>query len=132
MNKTRKLDIVNVLERALVSYKQELKIPLTKFIFQTPLHWNVVTIVALATFKDDYSTSFQDLCKQIPSQVGSKSSIQNIIEDAVQKNYFKKTPLPSDKRIKALTLTDTAKRDYERWLYLDAGQYFPDNLKSPF
>ena len=68
--------IVASIERSLKFYEYELTVPLTNFIFRTPLHWNVMLIIALATFKDEYVASFQDICKSIPSKVGSKSSIQ--------------------------------------------------------
>mgnify|MGYP005689594297 FL=1 len=50
--------IANTIEKSLDIYDYELTIPLTNFIFQSPLHWNVMTIIALATFKDDFETSF--------------------------------------------------------------------------
>jgi hypothetical protein len=89
-------------------------------------------IIALATFKDEYVTSFQEICKSIPSKVGSKSSIQSIIENGIQEGFIFKAPLVKDMRIKSLTLTDKAKKDFEAWLKADAETYSPLALSAPF
>ena len=89
--------IIASIENSLKFYEYELTVPLTNFIFRTPLHWNVMLIIALATFKDEYVTSFQEICKSIPSKVGSKSSIQSIIENGIQEGCLLYTsPSPRD------------------------------------
>ena len=114
-------NLAEAIESALSFYDDyELNFPLTNFIFQSPLHWNVMTIIALATFKKDYVTSFQHLCDSISSKTGSKSSIQSIVETGIQKGFIKKTPLLKDKRIKSLSLTNSSKLDYQEWLVKDA------------
>ena len=113
-------DIVDTIKSALKFYEYELNLPLTNFIFQSPLHWNVMTIIALATFDHKQTTSFQHLCESISPKTGSKSSIQSIIESGIQKGFIKKTPLLTDKRIKSLRLTETATEDYEKWVRADA------------
>ena len=124
--------IIASIENSLKFYEYELTVPLTNFIFRTPLHWNVMLIIALATFKDEYVTSFQEICKSIPSKVGSKSSIQSIIENGIQEGFIFKAPLVKDMRVKSLTLTDKAKKDFESWLKADAETYSPLALSSPF
>ena len=124
--------IIASIENSLKFYEYELTVPLTNFIFRTPLHWNVMLIIALATFKDEYVTSFQDICKSIPSKVGSKSSIQSIIENGIQEGFIFKAPLVKDMRVKSLTLTDKAKKDFEAWLMADAETYSPLALSAPF
>ena len=124
--------IIASIENSLKFYEYELTVPLTNFIFRTPLHWNVMLIIALATFKDEYVTSFQDICKTIPSKVGSKSSIQSIIENGIQEGFIFKAPLVKDMRVKSLTLTDKAKKDFEAWLKADAETYSPLALSAPF
>ena len=89
-------------------------------------------IIALATFKDEYVTSFQEICKSIPSKVGSKSSIQSIIENGIQEGFISKAPLVKDMRVKSLTLTDRAKKDFEAWLKADAKTYTPLASSAPF
>ena len=121
MNSKYHQEIVKTIESALRFYEEyELNLPLTNFIFQSPLHWNVMTIIALATFDPNYTTSFQHLCESISPKTGSKSSIQSIIEAGIQKGFIKKTPLLTDKRIKSLRLTETATEDYEKWVRADA------------
>ena len=124
--------IVASIENSLKFYEYELTVPLTNFIFTTPLHWNVMLIIALATFKDEYVTSFQEICKSVPSKVGSKSSIQSIIENGIQEGFIFKAPLVKDMRVKSLTLTDKAKKDFESWLKADAETYSPLALSAPF
>ena len=124
--------IVTSIENSLKFYQYELTVPLTNFIFRTPLHWNVMLIIALATFKDEYVTSFQEICKSIPSKVGSKSSIQSIIENGIQEGFIFKAPLVKDMRVKSLTLTDKAKKDFEAWLKADAETSSPLALSAPF
>ena len=117
--------IVKTIENALNFYEFELSIPLTMFMFQSPLHWNIMTIIALASFKENNSTSFQDICKKINSKVGSKSSIQTIIKNGILQGFINKKENSSDKRIKNLTLSHKAKDDYVKWLELDAETYKP-------
>ena len=126
MNSKYHQEIVKTIKSALRFYDEyELNLPLTNFIFQSPLHWNVMTIIALATFDPNYTTSYQHLCQ---------SSIQSIIEAGIQKGFIKKTPLPNDKRIKSLELTMTAYKDYENWIKADAETFGPLNgvaMKTP-
>ena len=124
--------IIASIENSLKFYEYELTVPLTNFIFRTPLHWNVMLIIALATFKDEYVTSFQEICKSVPSKVGSKSSIQSIIENGIQEGFIFKAPLVKDMRVKSLTLTDKAKKDFEAWLKADAETSSPLALSAPF
>ena len=120
-------EIAETIKSALEFYKYELDLPLTNFIFQTPLHWNVMTIIALATFEPSHTTSFQHLCESISPKTGSKSSIQSIIESGIQKGFIEKSPLVNDKRIKSLKLTKTATKDYENWVRADAMTFGPLN-----
>ena len=135
MNSKHHQEIVKTIKSALRFYDEyELNLPLTNFIIQSPLHWNVMTIIALATFDPNYTTSFQHLCESISPKTGSKSSIQSIIEAGIQKGFIKKTPLPNDKRIKSLKLTSTAFNDYENWIKADAETFGPLNgvaMKTP-
>ena len=128
------VEIAETIRSALEFYKFELELPLTNFIFQSPLHWNVMTIIALATFDTSQQTSFQHLCESISSKVGSKSSIQTIIESGIQKGFIEKSTLSNDRRIKSLKLTKTATIDYENWVRADATTFGPLNgvaLKNP-
>ena len=102
MTEKHNKEIVETIKSALEFYKYELDLPLTNFIFQSPLHWNVMTIIALATFDPEQTTSFQHLCESISPKTGSKSSIQSIIETGIQKGFIEKSPLVNDKRIKSL------------------------------
>ena len=115
------IEITETIERSLKIYDYELDLPLTNFIFQSPLHWNVMTIIALATFKNNYITSFKHLCDSISAKTGSKSSIQSIIETGIEKGFIIKNPL----RIKSLELSIKAKEDYKNWIVADAKTFIP-------
>ena len=65
MTENHSKEIAETIKSALKFYKYELDLPLTNFIFQSPLHWNVMTIIALATFDPAHTTSFQHLCESI-------------------------------------------------------------------
>ena len=117
--------IANTIEKSLVFYDYELTLPLTNFMFQSPLHWNVMTIIALASYKDNFETSFQNICDAISSKTGSKSSIQSIIEEGIIRGFIEKKALERDKRIKSLTLTHKAKNDFSKWIVADAETYLP-------
>ena len=78
MTEKHNKEIAETIKSALEFYKYELDLPLTNFIFQSPLHWNVMTIIALATFDPEQTTSFQHLCESISPKTGSKSSIQSV------------------------------------------------------
>ncbi len=93
-----------------------------------------MTIIALATFDPEHTTSFQHLCESISPKTGSKSSIQSIIESGIQRGFIEKSPLVNDKRIKSLKLTKTATKDYENWVRADATTFGPLNgvaMKTP-
>ena len=119
------IEITETIERSLKIYDLELDLPLTNFIFQSPLHWNVMTIIALATFKNNYITSFKHLCDSISAKTGSKSSIQSIIETGIEKGFIIKNPLSDDKRIKSLEFSIKAKEDYKNWIVADAKTFIP-------
>ena len=134
MTEKHNKEIAETIKSALEFYKYELDLPLTNFIFQSPLHWNVMTIIALATLDREQTTSFQHLCESISPKTGSKSSIQSIIETGIQRGFIKKSPLHNDKRIKSLKLTETAAKDYENWVRADATTFGPLNgvaMKTP-
>ena len=93
-----------------------------------------MTIIALATFDPEQTTSFQHLCESISPKTGSKSSIQSIIEMGIQRGFIKKSPLHNDRRIKSLELTEAAAKDYENWVRADATTFGPLNgvdMKTP-
>ena len=58
-----------------------------------------MTIIALATYKDDFETSFQHLCESISSKTGSKSSIQSIIEVGIDRGFIEKKVLKIEHKI---------------------------------
>ena len=53
--------------------------------------------------------SYEEICKYIPNIIGSRSSIQSILNDGLDLKLFEKTPQKTDLRIKKYTLS----KDYE-------------------
>ena len=82
-------EIAETIKSALEFYKYELDLPLTNFIFQSPLHWNVMTIIALATFDREQTTSFQHLCESISPKQDLNLTIQSIM-NGIQRGLYKK------------------------------------------
>ena len=53
--------------------------------------------------------SYEEICKFIPNIIGSRSSIQSILNEGLYLKLFEKTPQKTDLRIKKYTLS----KDYE-------------------
>ena len=54
---------------------------------------------------NEKNISFESICKNIPKKIGSRSSIQNILNEAVRLKYFLKKESQIDKRIKLYTFS---------------------------
>ena len=50
--------------------------------------------------------SFEAICSNVPKSIGSRSSIQSILNEALEKNIFLKQQSKKDKRIKQYFLTN--------------------------
>ena len=93
MNSKYHQEIVKTIKSALRFYDEyELNLPLTNFIFQSPLHWNVMTIIALATFDPNYTTSFQHLCELFHLKQALNLQYNQLLRMEYKKGLSKNSP----------------------------------------
>ena len=94
------------------SFKQE--DPLESFLFNTKHH--VVIIFYIASQPGSKST-LEEICYNVSPKVISRSTIQNILKEGVNINFFKKEVSKKDKRSKFYKLTDSAIHLLEKWVH---------------
>ena len=75
-----------------------------EFFNKSILHMSITFEIAIGNFNNK-NISYEVICQNIPKKIGSRSSIQNIINQGVHLNFFFKEKLAYDKRIKVLSLT---------------------------
>ena len=76
-----------------------------QFFQSSILHFAICLEVGIGTFKKKY-VSYEKLCETIPKKFGSRSTIQSILNEAVNEKYFLKSVSSLDKRIKCYALSD--------------------------
>jgi hypothetical protein len=118
----KKLSIGKCTSAFIEKWIEELADPFTSWMYQSVLHWNVIMLIADATF-NNYDISFEDICLKINRRVGSRTSIQNIIKVGIEKNYLNKIPSLKDNRKKTLSLTDSGKIFFLDFIERDASVY---------
>ncbi len=73
-----------------------------KFFYKSILH-NAATMEIFSNNFD--GISYEKLCLKIPKTIGSRSSIQNLLNEGIDKNIFVKIESTKDKRIKKYYLS---------------------------
>ena len=70
----------------------------SKFFFKSILHH----VISLEVYENHLleGISFETICSKVPKSIGSRSSIQSILNDALDRNIFTKKQNNKDKRIK--------------------------------
>ena len=86
----------------------------SKFFFKSILH-HVISLEIYENNKLD-GISFETICSNIPKSIGSRSSIQTILNEALDKNIFIKKQSDRDKRIKNYFLSDNYLNIINTWL----------------
>ncbi len=86
----------------------------SKFLFKSILHH----VISLEIYENNRSNgiSFETICANIPKSIGSRSSIQSILNEALEKNIFVKEQSKSDKRIKNYYLSNNFLDMINGWL----------------
>ena len=76
----------------------------SKFLFKSILHH----VISLEIYENNRlnGISFETICANIPKSIGSRSSIQSILNEALEKNIFTKEQSKTDKRIKNYYLSN--------------------------
>ena len=85
-----------------------------KFFYKSILHNAVVMEIFSANKKN--GISFEKLCSSIPKLLGSRSSIQNILNEGLDKKILKKIANNEDKRIKNYYLSDVFSEMIFEWI----------------
>ena len=93
----------------------------SKFLFKSILHH----VISLEIYENNRlnGISFETICANIPKSIGSRSSIQSILNEALEKNIFTKEQSKTDKRIKNYYLSNNFFNTINYWLQKD-GSYF--------
>ena len=69
-----------------------------KFFNKSILHY--AAIMEIFSFNKTGGISYEKLCSNIPKTLGSRSSIQNLLNEGLDKNLLVKVESNKDKRIK--------------------------------
>lgn len=85
-----------------------------KFFFKSILHH----VISLEVYENNDSDgiSFETICSNVPKSIGSRSSIQSILNEALYQNLFKKYQSKKDKRIKNYFLVNEFAIMMNDWL----------------
>ena len=86
----------------------------SKFFFKSILH-HVISLEVYENNNKD-GISFETICANVPKSIGSRSSIQSILNEALEKNIFVKEQSKSDKRIKNYYLSNNFLDTINGWL----------------
>ena len=86
----------------------------SQFFFKSMLHH----VISLEIYNSNYDSgiSFEMICSIIPNSIGSRSSIQSILNDALRKNIFIKKQSNDDKRVKKFYLSDNYLKIINTWI----------------
>ena len=118
----KKLSVEKSIKKFVENWVDEQADPFASWMFQSVLHWNVVMLIADATF-NKYQISFEDICLKINHRVGSRTSIQNIIKVGLEKKFFDKVPSKNDSRRKVIYLSDLGNQYFIDFVTKDAATY---------
>ena len=93
----------------------------SKFLFKSILHH----VISLEIYENNTlnGISFEAICSNIPKSIGSRSSIQSILNEALEKNIFTKEQSKTDKRIKNYYLSNNFLDMINGWLKKE-GSFF--------
>ena len=86
----------------------------SKFFFKSILHH----VIALEIYENNNSEgiSFEIICFNIPKSIGSRSSIQSILNEALENNIVIKKISSKDKRVKNYFLSDNFFNFINDWI----------------
>ena len=86
----------------------------SKFLFKSILHH----VISLEIYENNRlnGISFETICANIPKSIGSRSSIQSILNEALEKNIFVKEQSKSDKLNKTYYLSNNFLDMINSWL----------------
>ena len=107
-------------------YEGSSSLDIKGFYYLSRLHSIIVLEVSLATVDKNHLISFEYLCDHIPRNLGKRTTIQTILNEAVRKNFFIKTTSQKDKRVKYYILEKTSAEVIDKWW----AERSPNSLQS--
>ena len=96
-------EIINFNKKALYSSLTS-KDTSSRFFNKSILHY--AATMEIFSFNKNGGVSYEKLCLNIPKNLGSRSSIQNLLNEGLDKKLLIKIESDKDKRIKNFFLTD--------------------------
>ena len=99
-----------------------------KFFFKSILH-HVISLEVYENNNKD-GISFEAICANVPKSIGSRSSIQSILNEALDKNIFKKFQSKKDKRIKNYFLENNFSDMINNWLKKEHSYFIKANVNQ--
>jgi DNA-binding MarR family transcriptional regulator len=93
---------------------QTQKDPFKRFLFATRQH---VLIIFYIASQIDQKTTLEDICYNVSPKVVSRSTIQNILKEGCNINFFEKEINQKDKREKFYKLTNEASKVMQDWAH---------------
>ena len=86
----------------------------SKFLFKSILHH----VISLEIYENNTlnGISFETICSNIPKSIGSRSSIQSILNEALENNIVIKKISSKDKRVKNYFLSDNFFNFINDWI----------------
>ena len=102
----------------------------SKFLFKSILHH----VISLEIYENNRlnGISFETICANIPKSIGSRSSIQSILNEALEKNIFTKEQSKTDKRIKNYYLSNNFFNIINSWLQKEETYFSKLSPKNQF
>ena len=100
----------------------------SKFLFKSILHH----VISLEIYENNRLSgiSFETICANVPKSIGSRSSIQSILNEALEKNIFVKEQSKTDKRIKNYYLSNNFFNMINSWLQKEGSFFSKLNLEN--
>ena len=99
-----------------------------KFFFKSILH-HVISLEVYENHSLD-GISFEKICANVPKSIGSRSSIQSILNEALDKNIFKKFKSKKDKRVKNYFLDGNFSDMINNWLKKEHSYFIKANVNQ--
>ena len=117
-------EIINFNKKALYSSLTS-KDTSSRFFNKTILHY--AATMEIFSFTKTGGISYEKLCLNIPKALGSRSSIQNLLNEGLDKKLLLKIESTKDKRIKNYFLEDSFYQLVVNWI--KEQKYIYNNLK---
>ncbi len=84
--------------------------PFNKFYYRSRCH--VIVTLLIASGK---GYSYEKICKEIPGQIGSRTTIKTILNQGIKNGFFEKKKDNKDKRAKKYYLNKLLKVSMKNW-----------------